>query len=203
MNRLTRTILILAALSGLILGGCASESLMLRPGNIDVAAAGGQTNRWSLWVEEARDLRPEPTTGPKVGAIDQRFSEQPTTVYLEPAPADYVRAEMGRYLLANGLEASSADRARALLSLELLRFEITRNSKDVFDQVTVSVEIKANFRDRSGNDLGAVKVPAERSIQTPVGSREKMQELVRATLGDVFEALAASETFRRAAGLAE
>lgn len=199
ISRIRILFLVLAA-AILFSAGCSTDTLMLKPGVVPPSAGeeAAEGARWSFWVEKVADLREGVDNPARVGSIDQRFSDKPTVVFLEPPPADYFRDELSSFLLARSLEASSSRKARIFLTVEIYRFEISRDSEDILDEITARVDCKVFFRDKEGNDLGAVKIPAERRVTTTVGSKAKMQALVRDTLALTFETLASSDTFAAA-----
>lgn len=190
---------IIVLVLAVIAGGCAfPKSITLRPGEAsweDTEDGGDQ--QWSLWVAEVRDLRPG-AEGAKVGLLYPKFQAEPQTVYVDPEPAPYVAAEMSRFLLHRGLEASDRRRARLLLRVELTAFSLGEVPGSVMDEITVQVGYTVRFVDQRGTELGHLRLQGSRIIQTPVSARRKAEEAFRDALADTFEPMLASEVFGKA-----
>lgn len=185
----------------LVAGGCASKSLVLAPGPVSMPegqqrAEGGQA--WSLWVAEARDVRPPGAAGQKVGTLYTRFQKNPQVAYLEPTPAEYVREQLSRFLLHRGLEASSAQSARLLLTVDLEECSVMENPGSVWDEITVRLGYTVRMADSGGRELGRVRLKGEVERRSPGEAKRQIEAAFRDALGDTFQALARSDEFQKA-----
>lgn len=179
--------------------GCASKAVVLAPGPVPMPEAVRQADAvaWSVWVSEARDVRPEAEAGQRVGTLYTRFQKNPQTAYLEPAPAEYVRSELSRYLLHKGLEASTAQGARLHLAVELEECSVIENPGSVWDEVTVRVGYSVRLADASGRELGRVRLKGEAQRKSPGETRRQAEAALRDALADTFQALARAEVFQK------
>jgi len=200
MKKTVYRIAVLSSLVGL-LWGCAPKAVILTPGA--VAMPEGQPRNegqaaWSLWISEARDVRPEAQSGQKVGTLYTRFEKNPQVAYLEPAPAEYVREQLARYLLHRGLEASSAQNARILLGVELEQCSVLENPGSLWDELTVRVGYTVRLSEPGGRELGRVRLKGEAQRSSPVNGKEQSEAALRDALADTFGALERSDVFQRA-----
>lgn len=180
--------------------GCASKAVVLAPGPVPMPEAARQADAvaWSVWVSQARDVRPEAEAGQRVGTLYTRFQKNPQTAYLEPTPAEYVRSELSRYLLHKGLEASTAQGARLLLSIELEECSVTENPGSVWDEVIVRVGYSVRLADASGRELGRVRLKGEAQRKSPGETKRQAEAALRDALADTFQALARADVFQKA-----
>lgn len=191
----------LAVLLLLLATGCASKAVVLAPGPVAMPEGARQADAaaWSVWVSQARDVRPDAEMGrQQVGTLYTRFQKNPQVAYLEPAPAEYVRSELSRYLLHKGLEASGAQSARLLLSIELEECSVTENPGSVWDEVTVRVGYSVRLADAAGRELGRVRLKGEAQRKSPGETKRQAEAALRDALADTFQALARADVFQRA-----
>lgn len=193
-------IAVLSSLVGL-LWGCAPKAVILTPGAVPMPEGQPQTEgqaAWSLWLSEARDVRPEAQSGQKVGTLYTRFEKNPQAAYLEPAPAEYVREQLARYLLHRGLEASSAQNARILLGVDLEQCSVLENPGSLWDELTVRVGYTVRLMEPGGRELGRVRLKGEAQRNSPLNGKEQSEAALRDALADTFGALWRSDVFQRA-----
>ncbi len=189
------------SLLALLAAGCAPKAVVLSPGPIPV---GGDLERvtgpsaWSVWVRAARDARAPEFKGQKLGTLYTRFEKKPQEAFLDQEPQDYVAAELRRYLLHRGLEASSESKARVLIDLDVLAFSLEETPGSVWDEITVKVAYTATLYKADGEELGRVKLESESQVKAPTNTESRVEEALREALADTFRALANSSVFRQA-----
>lgn len=101
-------------------------------------------------------------------------------------------------LLDAGLEASSREAAKIILKIELIKFNATRDSTGLADELTVSVDYKATFQKPSGEIIGTSRVPGVRTLKTAAGNAADLEEMTRDVVKASLEALSSSDTFKGA-----
>ncbi len=188
-------------LAAAMLFACAPKAVVLSPGPVPMDPQVGRVEgpaAWSLWVRDARDARPAGQAGQKVGVLYTRFEKTPQDAFLDQTPAQYVRDQLRRYLLHRGLEASSQDKARIFLDLELKDFSLEEKPGAVWDEVTVRVAYTVIFYDVSGAELGRVRLEAQAQITSPANTKKQVEKAFREALADTFRALEGSDEFTRA-----
>lgn len=188
-----------------LLGACAPQAVIVKPlplatSGAPVAAPQGQA--WSIWVAEARDVRPAEKAGNRVGTFYTRFRKKPQAAYLEPNPEVYLREQLSRYLLSKGWEAASQEASRATLRIDVEEFSVVEEPGSVWDVETVRVAYLVHVLDRSGRELGRVRLEGGGQIRTPGDSQAQVEEGFRSAVADTFEALTHSDAFARALGAA-
>jgi hypothetical protein len=198
-----RTVFQVVVLSSLVwmLGACSPKAVILTPGAVPMPEGQSQSEgqaAWSLWLSEARDVRPQAETGQKVGTLYTRFQKDAQVAYLEPAPAEYVREQLARYLLHRGWEASSAQNARLLLGVDLDQCSVMENPGSVWDELTVRVAYTVRLMDPGGRELGRVRLKGEAQRNSPVDGKGQSEAALRDALADTFDALARSDVFQKA-----
>lgn len=200
-----RTLVFLAplAVATSLLGGCAPQAIIVKPGPVPtsgapVAAPQGQP--WSIWVAEARDARVPEQAGNRIGTFYTRFTKKPQAGYLEPNPDVYLRQQLSRYLLSKGWEASSRENARALLKLEVEDFSMAEDPGAVWDSLNVKVVYVVRVEDLSGREIGKVRLEGGSQIKTPGDAPAQVESAFRSAVADTFDALTRSDAFRRALG---
>jgi len=200
MRKILLGVVMLWTLTGL-LGGCAPKALVLNPGMVPMPEGKPRVEgqaAWSLWLSEARDVRPEAATAQKVGTLYTRFEKNPQVAYLEPAPTKYVREQLSRYLLHIGLEASTAQSARTLLGVDLEECTVMENPGSVWDEITVRLAYTVRLSDASGRELGRVRLKGEAQRNSPLDTKAQAEAALRDALADTFDALARSDVFQKA-----
>ncbi|MDW7711572.1 MAG: hypothetical protein SCH98_13970 [Deferrisomatales bacterium] len=194
--RIGLSLLVLAAVAG-----CASKAVVLDPGPVpmpDGASRAEGGHAWSLWVAQARDVRPEGEAGQKLGILYTRFQKNPRGAYLEPSPADYVGEQLSRYLLHRGLEASTSQSARLLLTVDLEQCSVLENPGSVWAEITVRVTYTVHLAEAGGRELGRVRLQGEAQRKSPGDSKRQAEVALRDALADTFDALARSDVFQKA-----
>jgi hypothetical protein len=200
MKKTVFRIVLLSLVAGLFVG-CAPKALILTPGAVPMPEGSPRTEGqapWSLWLSEARDVRPQAETGQKVGTLYTRFEKTPQVAYLEPSPAEYVREQLSRFLLHRGLEASSVQNARILLGVDLEQCSVLENPGSLWDEITVRVAYSVRLSEPGGRELGRVRLQGEAQRNSPVDSKAQSEAALRDALADTFDALARSDVFRKA-----
>lgn len=181
--------------------GCAQQAIILRPGPISTPApASRDAASWSLWIAEARDARPEGQTGSKVGTFFSRFRKAPQTGYLEPNPEVYVKYQLSRFLFARGWEASSPDGARGYLRLSLEEFSMREDPGSVWDTTTVRVAYTVAISDRTGREIGRVRLEGGAETKSPLDTKRQVENAFRDAVAETLDALSRSEAFQKAVG---
>ncbi|RMG92290.1 MAG: hypothetical protein D6708_06730 [Candidatus Dadabacteria bacterium] len=191
-----------AALLG-VTWGCAPKAVILNPGPVPMQAEPGWADTaaaWSLWVRGAQDARPPEKAGQRVGVLYTRFEQTPQDVFLETHPAEYVAEQLRRYLLHRGLEASSQEKARMLVDVELQEFALEEVPGALLDEVGVRVAYTVSFVEPNGTVLAKVKVEAQNRVKVPVNAERRAEQAFREALLDTFRALDQSEEFRKVLG---
>ena len=179
--------------------GCAPKAIVLSPGPVAMDAVRGRVEgpaAWSLWIRESRDARPPERAGQKLGVMYTRFEKAPQDVFLDLQPAEYLRDQLRRYLLHRGLEASSADKARAFLELELEAFALQEAPGAVWDEVTVRVAYTVAMFGPGGDEVGKVRLEAQKQVKSPGNSARQAEKAFREVLLDTFQALERSREFQ-------
>ncbi|GAB6063472.1 hypothetical protein [Deferrisoma palaeochoriense] len=188
-----------AALLGLTVA-CAPKAVILNPGPVPMQAEPGWADTaaaWSLWVRSAKDARPPEKAGQRVGVLYTRFERNPQDAFLETNPAEYVAQQLSRYLLHRGLEASSQEKARLFVDVELQEFALEEVPGALWDEVGVRVAYTVAFVEPNGTVLGKVKVEAQNRIKVPGNTARRAEQAFREALLDTFRALDQSEEFRK------
>lgn len=187
-------------LSALVLGGCAAQTVMLRPKPIAAGPAEAPVGHsWSFWVAEARDARAPEKAGPVVGTFYTRFRKMPQTVYVEPNPEVYLREQLSRYLLSRGWEASGEDTARAFLRVDLEDFSLVEDPGTVWNTVNLRVAYSVRVSDRSGKEVGRLRLEGGSQVLSPIDTERQVESGFRDAVTDTFDAMTRSDAFRRAA----
>jgi hypothetical protein len=193
--------LALLALTLLIFSGCTRQVMTVEPGRVEVEElqAPDAGAKWSLWIEQITDARPEGKAGSQqIGTLDQRFSDEPIRLSLNENPDAYLKEQLSGFLLTHGWEASDARHARVLVGLELYRFEVTRDATEVWDEMTMYVDYRVSFSNKTGKLLGTVKIPSHQQIKTALVTEKAIEEVVREVLASTFKALVESKAFQDA-----
>ena len=181
--------------------GCAPKAVVLSPGPIPVGTDMERVtgpSAWSVWVRAARDARVAEAKGQKLGTLYTRFEKKPQEAFLDQEPQDYVAAELRRYLLHRGLEASSEAKATVLIDLDLLAFSLEEKPGSVWDEIAVNVAYTATLYRADGEELGRVKLESQSQVKAPTNTEARVEEAFREALADTFRALANSSVFRQA-----
>lgn len=204
MRRIALAILLLSAL---VVTGCATDMMNIKPGRLDLTEVSGSVqdqNHWSLWIRNIEDARPEGTRGTSsIGTMDQRFSDTDSRVTISPAPDEYLREQLSLYLLHKEMEASNEDKALVFLDIKLKKFEIVRDASGVLDQVTFFMEYEVTFVTDAGKVLGTINLPEKRWVKgfTPFSAQESLENLMKNTLSNTFKRLTDSDMYKKAATL--
>ena len=194
------SLLLSSSLALLLSAGCASRAVILAPGPIPVAADEGRVEgplAWSVAVKEVIDARPQETQGERVGTLYSRVQGDPQAAFLDPSPPVYVKEQLSRYLLHRGLEASTPETAKVYLAVDLSEFALVVNPGRVWDEVLVRIAYTVRFSDRSGKDLGHVRLNAGKQIDVSLGSENQAKKAFREALAETFRSLAESDVFLR------
>ncbi len=192
-----RTLVFAAALA-LAVGGCAPKAVLLTPVSAPLpegATAEGPT-AWSLWVASSQDVRPADRSGRLLGTLYTRFEKTPQDALWDGYPVDYLKAQLARYLLHRGLEASEAGRARVHLAIDLEEFSVTEVPGPMWDELTVKVGYTVRLNDPRGQELGRVKLEGLSVVKTPMAPERQVVTAFADALADTFGALTQSETFQ-------
>ncbi|MBI5018070.1 MAG: hypothetical protein HZB55_21610 [Deltaproteobacteria bacterium] len=193
--------LAVALITAAALAGCAAQTVMLRPKPVPIGPREApQGHAWSLWVAEARDVRPPDKAGPIVGTFYTRFLKSPQTVYVEPNPEVYVKEQLTRYLLARGWEASGPERARSVLRLEIEEFGLDEAPGAVWDTVNLRVAYSVRISDASGREIGRLRLEGGSQVRSPIDTPRQVENGFRDAVADTFDALTRSGAFQRAVG---
>lgn len=196
MGVLLRT---LTACLALAAAGCAAKAVILAPVPVPMPSAPDRTEgplAWSLWVAEARDVRPPDQAGQKLGTLYTRFENTPQAAFLDRNPSVYVREQLSRFLLHRGLEASAAERARVLLAVDLEECSLVEVPGAVWDELTVRVGYTVRMNSPSGQELGRVKLGGETQVKSPLGTDKQAAKALADALADTFNAFTQSEAFQ-------
>jgi hypothetical protein len=181
--------------------GCAQQAIILKPSPIATPApVSREAASWSLWIAEARDVRPEGQTGSKVGTFYSRFRKTPQTGYLEPNPEVYVKYQLSRYLFARGWEASGPDTAKGYLRLSLEEFSMKEDPGSVWDATDVRVAYTVVISNRAGQEFGRVRLEGGAQAKSPLDTTRQVENAFRDAVADTLDALSRSEAFQKAVG---
>lgn len=184
-------------------GGCASQAVILKPDPVPFSlgtAAQKQSPSWSLWVADARDIRAPGKSGPKAGTLFSRFTKSPQSAYVDPNPEVYVREQLSRYLLSRGWEASGANNARALLSVDVEDFSFVEDPGVVWDNVGVKVVYTVRISNPAGQEIARVRLEGAAQFESPWDTDRQLEKALSSALSDTFESFSRSEALKSALG---
>ncbi|MBI5440789.1 MAG: hypothetical protein HY900_06220 [Deltaproteobacteria bacterium] len=176
-----------------VLAGCVGNSVMIEPGSLPlVPMAANEKRQEVLWVSEARDTRPADRAGSKIGTLYTRVQKNPLPAFLHRKPEVYVKEQLGRFLFNRRLEAPNAGAAKAFVHVDLEDFSVTQDPGSVWSELKVRVAYTVRFIDRSGQELGRVRLEGSSQATTPFDPRAEIEKAFRDALADSFEALSRS-----------
>lgn len=196
MSRISRTLPLLFAL--LCAAGCTSRAVIIAPGPVSMPSGESQfqaPEAWSVLLKDVADMRPPDKAGERVGTLYSGFRQTTQAAFLDPRPAAYLKEQLSRYLLYRGLEASTPESARLYLTAGLEEFALVQNPGHVWDDVLVRVAYTVRFQDRSGQELGQVRLAGSKEVNVAVGLESKVKEAFRDSLLETFKSLARSDVF--------
>lgn len=181
------------------LNGCASNKIMISPGDVTKTLSTPPAlddASWSMWVNPAVDKRNAAEEERIVGTLYTRFKKTPMKAYLDKNPARYLQEQLSKYLLRKGHEASSSELAKAFLTINLTKFEVSEVPGSVWDELNISLSYQVKFSDRNDRELGQVLLDAGSTTKTPLRTKPEIENAFRQALADTFESLINSSEFK-------
>ncbi|NTU60618.1 MAG: hypothetical protein HGA98_06130, partial [Deltaproteobacteria bacterium] len=105
-----------------------------------------------------------------------------------------------RYLLSRGWEASGANNARALLSVDVEDFSFVEDPGVVWDNVGVKVVYTVRISNPAGQEIARVRLEGAAQFESPWDTDRQLEKALSSALSDTFESFSRSEALKSALG---